>query len=231
MIKRELAKDPKLATENWERFLPKFRKRREIKRKAQEAEYDAGPSSANNIPLGGAPYEPEQAQAEAATAKKDKDSKKKEKKAYTPFPPPQMPSKIDLQLESGEFFLKPGQKQAREEERRRQKVSQGRDTGESGENCLLTLCRLLCGCAVCSKRRCRRRGRRSGRGRSWRRRRRREGRWSELGQEERRRSARGRGSRLERGERCCNQLHNHRTCGSRGQRLEPWRGATLGLSR
>ncbi len=35
---------------------------------------------------------------------------KTEKKVYTPFPPPQAPSKIDQQLESGEFFLSAGEK-------------------------------------------------------------------------------------------------------------------------
>lgn len=40
----------------------------------------------------------------------------KKKKEYTPFPPPQMPSKIDLQLESGEYFLTQHKKKAREEE-------------------------------------------------------------------------------------------------------------------
>ncbi len=66
MIKRELAKDPKLANESWDRFLPQFKKR--------------------NV----------------ARKKPAKISKKKE---YTPFPPPQQPSKIDLQIESGEYFL------------------------------------------------------------------------------------------------------------------------------
>ncbi|BGP14402.1 hypothetical protein JCM10213_004525 [Rhodosporidiobolus nylandii] len=111
MIKRELAKDPKLAEENWERFLPKFRKRRE-KKKGPGAGGEAGPSGANDIPVAG------QASAEGQPPAK---KQKKEKKPYTPFPPAQMPSKIDLQLESGEYFLKPREKQQREEEKRKAK--------------------------------------------------------------------------------------------------------------
>ena len=53
MIKRELAKDPALATENWERFLPRFKKRNVQRRKPSVIK----------------------------------------KKEYTPFPPPQQPSK------------------------------------------------------------------------------------------------------------------------------------------
>lgn len=74
MIKRELAKDPALAEENWERFLPKFKKKN-VQRK--------------------------------------KPKKIKEKKDYTPFPPPQQPSKVDLMLESGEYFMSQEQKIAR----------------------------------------------------------------------------------------------------------------------
>lgn len=59
MIKRELAKDPAMADENWDRFLPKFKKKN-VKRK------------------------------KPAVIRKKQD--------YTPFPPPQQPSKIDLQV-------------------------------------------------------------------------------------------------------------------------------------
>lgn len=69
MIKRELAKDPTLVNESWDRFLPQFKKRTLSKRR------------------------------------KPKNITDKSKKIYTPFPPPQEKSKIDLQIESGEFFL------------------------------------------------------------------------------------------------------------------------------
>merc|ERR1712093_272848 len=71
MIKRELAKDPQLATENWDRFLPKFKK--------------------NNV-------------------KKKAAKPKREKKEYTPFPPAQQPGKLDMQLESGEYWLTEAEK-------------------------------------------------------------------------------------------------------------------------
>lgn len=84
MIKRELAKDPNLATENWDRFLPKFQKKN-VKRK------------------------------KAVIVKKPD---------YTPFPPPQQPSKVDLQLESGEYFLSQSQKASRQAADQQQKQLQ-----------------------------------------------------------------------------------------------------------
>jgi ribosomal RNA assembly protein len=83
MIRRELAKDPALVHENWDRFLPKF-KHKNVPRRKPSAE----------------------ALAKAA------------EKAYTPFPPAnhQMPSKVDLQLESGEYFLSREQRDARTRE-------------------------------------------------------------------------------------------------------------------
>jgi len=92
MIKRELMKDPELANEDWERFLPHFKKRTLSKRKKPLKITDES------------------------------------KKPYTPFPPPQEKSKVDLQIESGEYFLG---KQAREraakenrEEKQREKQAE-----------------------------------------------------------------------------------------------------------
>jgi ribosomal RNA assembly protein len=81
MIQRELAQDPKLQQEDWSRFLPQFKKK--------------------NVPR----KKPKQAAASAATTALDATSNKPVKKTYTPFPPPQTPRKVDLQLDSGEYFL------------------------------------------------------------------------------------------------------------------------------
>ena len=88
MIKRELIKDPELATENWDRFLPHFKKRTLNKRRKPLKVTD------------------------------------KSKKPYTPFPPPQEKSKIDLQIESGEYFLG---KQAKERAVRERREAQQRE--------------------------------------------------------------------------------------------------------
>lgn len=83
MIKRELAKDPRLTEEDWTRFLPMFKAKNISKRKQPKI--------------------------------------RKEKKEYTPFPPPQPDSKIDMQLASGEYFLKEDQKQAKRSKEREER--------------------------------------------------------------------------------------------------------------
>ncbi|KAH9963940.1 hypothetical protein BJV74DRAFT_309850 [Russula compacta] len=109
MIKRELAKDPKLANESWERFLPKFR-RKHLKTSEKTAR--------KNEQL-----EVKNAERSAAGLEAIKTTKR-EKKPYTPFPPAQLPRKIDLQLESGEYFLKPTERKRREAYERRQKQTE-----------------------------------------------------------------------------------------------------------
>jgi ribosomal RNA assembly protein len=81
MIKKELAKDPALANEDWTRFLPQFKKKN--------------------------------------TSKRKKPLVVREKKSYTPFPPAQQPSKVDLQLESGEYFLNEQQREAKKRAEKR----------------------------------------------------------------------------------------------------------------
>ncbi|XP_022756208.1 KRR1 small subunit processome component-like isoform X2 [Durio zibethinus] len=84
MMKKELEKDPALKDENWDRFLPKFKKK--------------------NV--------------------QTKKIKSKEKKPYTPFPPPQQPSKIDQELESGEYFLSEKKKLAKKWQEKQEKQAQ-----------------------------------------------------------------------------------------------------------
>jgi len=105
MIVRELEKDPKLKDENWDRFLPTFKKTNVQRKKPRQV-------------VEGRRKEMEEARSAAASAKSTtatstadetapgkKSTKKKKKKSYTPFPPAQLPSKIDRQLDSGEYFL------------------------------------------------------------------------------------------------------------------------------
>lgn len=75
MIKRELAQDENLVNENWDRFLPKFKK--------------------NNV----------QRRVPHSVSKK---------KEYTPFPPAPVPSKLDKEIESGEYFAKKSQRKSKE---------------------------------------------------------------------------------------------------------------------
>ncbi|KIJ70389.1 hypothetical protein HYDPIDRAFT_77376 [Hydnomerulius pinastri MD-312] len=111
MIRRELAKDPKLANESWDRFLPQFRKRhlKTSEKTAKKNERLATKEAARK-----------EAGLDTEPAKKEKPAKK----VYTPFPPPQQPRKVDLQLESGEYFLKPHEKEAREVQQRKQKQAE-----------------------------------------------------------------------------------------------------------
>jgi len=66
MIKQELAKDPNLKNESWDRFLPKFKSKNISKRK--------------------------------------KPKKIRQKGEYNPFPPAPAESKLDKQIETGEYF-------------------------------------------------------------------------------------------------------------------------------
>jgi ribosomal RNA assembly protein len=54
---------------------------------------------------------------------KKKKAPKKEEKEYNPFPPEQLPRKIDLQLESGEYFAQEGKKKKKIIEEKTEKVA------------------------------------------------------------------------------------------------------------
>ncbi|CCC68994.1 hypothetical protein NCAS_0B09100 [Naumovozyma castellii] len=86
MIKRELAKKPELANEDWSRFLPMFKKRNVARKKPKKV--------------------------------------RKEKKIYTPFPPAQLPRKVDLEIESGEYFLSKREKEMKKLHERREQQAE-----------------------------------------------------------------------------------------------------------
>ena len=91
MIMRELEKDPKLESESWDRFLPTFKKKNVQRR---------------------TPHQLMEEKQKVGSEKSAAPGPKK-KKTYTPFPPAQQPSKIDLQLESGEYFLTERERKAK----------------------------------------------------------------------------------------------------------------------
>ena len=90
MIRRELEKDPALANESWDRFLPSFKKKNMQRKKSKAT-----------------------------------------KREYTPFPPEQTPRKVDLQLESGEYFLSKEQKQKKRLLEREEKQADGREASKA----------------------------------------------------------------------------------------------------
>ncbi len=72
---------------------------------------------------------------EKKTLSKRKQPKRvREKKEYTPFPPPMPESKVDRQLASGEYFLKPNQKQAKKAQEQREKQQQSQAKREDKRN-------------------------------------------------------------------------------------------------
>lgn len=91
MVKRELEKNPKLANEDWSRFLPKFKKTVNKKKKKTKS-----------------------------AAKEEK------KKEYTPFPPPIEKSKLDIELETGQYFLTEQQKSKKQQAEKSKKQQQQR---------------------------------------------------------------------------------------------------------
>ncbi|PNX93294.1 KRR1 small subunit processome component [Trifolium pratense] len=55
---------------------------------------------------------------------KQKKVSAKQKKPYTPFPPPQQPSKVDIQLETGEYFMSDKKKSAKKWQERQEKQAE-----------------------------------------------------------------------------------------------------------
>lgn len=101
MIKKELAKDEKLAGEDWSRFLPNFRKSvtkaKDKKRQQKDGVVGDGAEGQEGQQL----------------------QEKKKPKVKTLFPPAPMPRKEDLLMASGEYFLSEKDKKQRKDKDKR----------------------------------------------------------------------------------------------------------------
>ncbi|KAL1408456.1 ribosomal RNA assembly protein krr1 [Vanrija albida] len=129
MIRRELAKDPKLAGESWDRFLPKFQKKH-LKTSEKTARKNAALSKGDGADANSTPLGQPAAAAAAAPAAAPKPAAPK-KKTYTPFPPAPVQSKLDKQLETGEYFLKPKEKEAAAKREREERHAVAAETRRS----------------------------------------------------------------------------------------------------
>ncbi len=95
MIKRELQNKPELANVDWSRFLPLFKKRNVARKKPK--------------------------QVKDKQLKLQEEGGKKKKKVYTPFPPLPQPSKVDLQIESGEYFWSKKEREVKKLQEKKEK--------------------------------------------------------------------------------------------------------------
>jgi ribosomal RNA assembly protein len=101
MIRKELAKDEKLAGEDWSRFLPNFRK------SVNSAKDKKKQRATGTTDL------------QRDTQTQENTQPQKKKKVKTLFPPAPMPRKEDLLMESGQYFLSEKEKKQKVDKEKR----------------------------------------------------------------------------------------------------------------
>lgn len=103
LIQKELSKNPQLANQSWDRFLPSIPKlpQRSVKATASDQREDGTTATTTTTNYESRDSDNGPVPSTSGVKKKGK----KVKKEYTPFPPEPTKSKIDLQIESGEYFF------------------------------------------------------------------------------------------------------------------------------